>query len=505
MSQQFSEDDVPRLSYRRPPSAAGRLALLGLLLIGGGIAAAWMVYTEFRIDVPTAQMAILVHKTGLDLNNSEEAAMSAEYKGVQADVLTEGRHFRNPYYWAWTVEPQTEVPPGKVGVLTRLVGDELPAGEFLATSTKEKGIVPGVKLPGRYPINTYFYRIEMVDPVTIDAGYQGVVSNLAGPLAEDPNVLLVSDGKRGTQAKTLHEGTHLINPYEQQVHKVDCRSQRFNLAAEKDFGFPSKDGYWVTMDAVVEFRIDPKKVASVYVTYNDEKNGDAIDEEIISEIILPNARSICRLEGSSILGKDFIGSRKGFQEKFQKDLSKQCALSGIEIVQALITKIVPPAQIALPIQEREIAKQTEKQYQQQLLQQAAEKRQKVQKQLVSQKQAIVGAEQEVVKITTEAMQQQEVAVTKANEKLAVAELKLEAAKDQAEAILSLGEGAAEVLMFKNEAEAAGWKRSVTAFDGSGAKFAQNVLYQKISAAYREVMVNTADSPLMKIFETFQTK
>jgi hypothetical protein len=55
---------------------------------------------------------------------------------------------------------------------------------------------------------------------------------------------------------------------------------------------------------------------------------------------------------------------------------------------------------------------------------------------------------------------------------------------------------------KNQAEAAGWKRSVEAFDGSGSEFAQYVLYQKIAGAYRNIMVNTADSPIMRIFESF---
>ena len=41
-----------------------------------------------------------------------------------------------------------------------------------------------------------------------------------------------------------------------------------------------------------------------------------------------------------------------------------------------------------------------------------------------------------------------------------------------------------------------------AFDGSGGEFAQYVLYQKIASAYRNIMINTADSPIMKIFDSF---
>jgi hypothetical protein len=115
---------------------------------------------------------------------------------------------------------------------------------------------------------------------------------------------------------------------------------------------------------------------------------------------------------------------------------------------------------------------------------------------------VVVAEQAVVKVTTQAMQEQEVAVTKANENLAVGQLKLDASIDEAAAIEAKGKAAADVVRFDNEAAAAGWKKAVEAFEGDGQGYAQFVLYQKLSASYRRIMVNTADSPIMKIFESF---
>ena len=76
------------------------------------------------------------------------------------------------------------------------------------------------------------------------------------------------------------------------INLVDCRSQRFNLAAKnEDMGFPSKDGFWVSLDGIIEFRIKPEKASEVYVIYNERKNGDAIDEEIIDKIIRLEPRS----------------------------------------------------------------------------------------------------------------------------------------------------------------------------------------------------------------------
>ena len=41
------------------------------------------VYNSCLIEVPNRHMAMLVHKMGKDLENSESIAPSEEYKGVQ--------------------------------------------------------------------------------------------------------------------------------------------------------------------------------------------------------------------------------------------------------------------------------------------------------------------------------------------------------------------------------------------------------------------------------------
>lgn len=493
----------------RQKSHAGEILLvifMILLVIVGGIA----VYSMFRIEVGRGQVAVLIRKTGKDLPNSEEVAPSEDFKGVQRKMLTEGRYFYNPYEWKWKVVDQIEIGSGEMGIKVSLTGDDLGYGEFLAKIDPEtgeadtKGIVPGVLNPGRYPIHPYLYYIEIQKPVTIPAGFKGVVTNLADPLASDPNRLLVKPGERGVQEKTLEPGTHYLNPYEYRIDLVDCRSQRFNLGEEGDMGFPTKDGFWVSLDGVIEFRVNPEKASEVYVMFNDIRNGPVIDEEIVQTVIMPNARSFCRLSGSNSSGREFIqgATRTAFQETFEKSMREACQPLGIEIIQALITRIRPPQQIADPVKQREIAKQQELQFKQQILQQESEQKLAIERALVDQKQAIVKADQEVVKITTLAKQEQQVAVTKANQELAVAKLKMEAAMDEAAAITSLGKAAADVIRFENEAESAGWKKAVEAFGGDGESYAQYTLYKKLSNSYRKIMANTADSPIMKIFEAF---
>ncbi|GDY10949.1 MAG: band 7 protein [Planctomycetota bacterium] len=506
----------------KPTSKAG--VTTGLIVAGGFLllVVSWMTYTMFRIDVGQDEFAVLIHKTGLDLKNTDEVAPSKDHKGVQREVLTTGRYFRDPFNWDWEIKKLVEIKSTNMGVLVSLTGDDLPYGEFLAkaadgqpiTDVTEvisgrklitKGIVPNVLKPGPYRINPYLFKVEdMHEPVTISAGFKGIVTNLTGPSSKQSNKLLVKEGERGVQEKTLDAGMYYINPYMTRISKLDCRSQRFNLAEKKDMGFPSKDGFWVTIDGRIEFKVNPEKAAEVFVIYNEDLNGDAIDEELIRKVILPNARSICRLEGSSKLGSEFIKGETAmtFEKKFQAAMKKDCDSLGVEIVQAVITSIHPPSQIAEPIKARETARLDEKKFQQMKRQQEQEKKLAEQKELVKQRAGLVAVDRDIIKLTTEAEREQQITVTKANQELAVAKLKLDAAKDEAAALVAKGQGEAEVIRLQNEAEAAGWKRAVAAFSGNGNQYAQYVLFQKLSTAYRKIMVNTADSPIMKIFESF---
>ena len=82
-------------------------------------------------------------------------------------------------------------------------------------------------------------------------------------------------------------------------------------------------------------------------------------------------------------------------------------------------------------------------------------------------------------------------------------MKLKAAEDLAAAILAEATATAEIIHFGNDAEAAGWRKAVEAFDGNGGEYARWVMLRKLAPSYRSIMVNTADSPLMDVFEGYK--
>jgi regulator of protease activity HflC (stomatin/prohibitin superfamily) len=492
--------------------------LLRVLMLGGGLlgvivailAAGPVIYYLCRVEVPSKHMAVMIKKTGKDLPPNEELAKAEEYKGVQHKVLGEGRYFYNPYSWEWVIVPQVEIPEGKLGIRTRLYGDDLPPGELISRKESEKGIVPEVLRPGRYAINAlvqgagklarvdvYAEHVELFDPITVPAGYQGIVTRRSDPLSETPNELLSMPGARGVQKDTLEPGTYYVNPFITRIRLIDCRSQRFNLTEGGEIGFPSKDGFWISLEGIVEFRVRKDAAALVFVTYNSEHNDTPfprIDEEIIEKVILPNARSYCRLRGSNQSGREFISGE-----------TETCRAQGVEIVQALVTKIRPPEKIAEPVRARQIALQNEKQFQRQILQQKSEEDLAIEQELVERKQELVQQEQEVVKLVTNAERNQEVALIEAQQRLKVAEFELLAAEDQAAAVMAHGRADADVIRFQNEAEAAGWKEAVKAFGNDGNEFARWVLLRKMAPSFQRMMINTGDSPLMDVFEQFNEK
>jgi regulator of protease activity HflC (stomatin/prohibitin superfamily) len=520
-------DDPVRWFVRRPLPI---LVLAAVVLIGGGT-----YYSAFRIDVRPGEVAVLIHRTGKELPNDMELAPDESYRGVLAEVMTEGRDFRNPLNWEWEIHKQLEVPQGKLAVPVRLFGKAPPAGAIIA-GPGEKGVQAEVLKPGRYPqySNPYAYALArnpadgspFWPAVEVPAGHKGVVTLLAAPLPADPNVYVVPSGYRGTQPSTdaLDPGTYYLNPFTHKVSVVDCRSKRYEMGKSADpaktadggpaspgetragglhseMGFMSSDGFWVVLEGYIEFRVNPGKVAETYCIYKDyQYAGDDIQREIVETVILPNARSFCRITGAKSPGGAFISgeTRRKFQDEFKRSLKETCERMGVDVLDALVTNIRPPEDIAEPIRQREVAKQRAGQYEREKERELSEAKLKIETRTIDKKRKLIQAQQEVVTTFTKAEQEQEVAKTQAEQRLKVAQTRLEAARDQASALMAAGRAKAAVKVLENKAYADGLAAGVEAF-GDGNLYAQHVLLQKVAPSLRSLMGNTEGSIFTDMF------
>ena len=234
-----------------------------LFVIGVPILAALFVWYGCRIEPGNGQIAILIKKTGKTLPADEIVATSADYKGIQLEVLGEGRYFRNPYVWDWRIVPVTDIPAGKFGVLVRKFGKNLPEGEIIAPDPETRGIVREVLGTGKHRINPYAYDVKICDDIVIMPGNIGVVGNLTGKdlfsgaandLASGKGFLTAPD-RKGIQQAVLKEGTHRINPYIQSVAIVNIQSQRYEFSGKDAIGFITLDGFQISLEGTVEFNI----------------------------------------------------------------------------------------------------------------------------------------------------------------------------------------------------------------------------------------------------------
>src|SRR5690349_13351394 len=241
--------------------------------------------------------------------------------------------------------------------------------------------------------------------------------------------------------------------------------------------FPSADSFDIRLEGFVEWSIIPKELPLRYVQYG---MGGHLIPYMEQTVILPYARSFCRLIRRKYTARDFISgdTKLKFQAEFDTKLREECRKQGIEILQALVRDIVPPDAIKNPINEREIAKQQIKTLEQQIVVAKSQADLATQTEMANQNQAIGEANKQVVTIVKQAEQQ------------------------QADALVAKGKADAEVILLQKKAEAEPLRQQVLAF-GDGNAYAQYFFYQKLAPSVKSILTNT-DGPFADMFKQFAT-
>ena len=192
------------------------IAIAALIFLSKGI-----------ILVKEGEVAVLIKKTGKDLDNYNEQrgeynyllscpiiAPDASYKGIQLDVLVEGWHFYNPYTWEHEIHEQIKIEKGMVGVKIRRHGAALNYQESqVIAGPGQIGIVGDVLTPGDYPINPYVYDVILQKAYQVKRGQRGVVSNLAGKIEQRPLFFYADIKDPGTLIEKLQAGKTPLEQY----------------------------------------------------------------------------------------------------------------------------------------------------------------------------------------------------------------------------------------------------------------------------------------------------
>lgn len=470
------------------PPGINKNALAAIAVIAALLALPVWYWYWWRIEPGNGELAVLIRKTGDSLPADKILAEREGQKGIQSEVLGEGRYFRNPYVWDWEIHPLTDIPAGKLGVKVRLSGDKLPPGEIIARDNT-KGIENDVLTPGKYRINPYGYQVLVLDAINIRPGNVGIKIRLVGrdmfspgQKSEESNGYLVDLDSKGVPPEVLDPGTYYLNPYLWAVVEVNLQSQRFEMSGVDVIQFLTSDGFTVRVEGTIEFNI--RRDMAAVLTH---KVGDM--EDIIKKLILPRARGFVRIEGSKKSAVEFIvgETRQQFQNDLEKHLKNTCNEFGVSVNSVLIRNIIPPNEVAAIIRRRELAFQDVKKIEQQIRQ--AKSRAELVRQEMLALQSARKVEAETVRMRAEisARQDQEVKGIAANRELEVAKINQKTAEKLAEAKLLSGQADSDVIRLRNEAETAVLKTKAEAF-GNGEAWARYNLYQALAPRLRNIML-----------------
>jgi hypothetical protein len=486
-----------------------------------------------RVEVPPDSFLVRINLWGKDLPEGEILAPDDSYKGVQKEVLPEGRHFLNPILYRYETHRVTIVPPGKCLVLTRKAGSEIPAdrlagGDFLAREG-ERGIVREVLLPGKHRINPYEYTAQPVDAVEVRTNQVGVRTVKWGdaPPAgrQDPYVVpLRRAGRpyRGVQEKPVRPGTYYLNPYAEAIVPVDIRSHPVEF---KDIEFPSRDGFQIKPHVLVAYKVVPAKAPHLFVTLCDQgllhQEGATEEQqkknEILQKVVLPLIRGYVRIEGSKYDARDYISQQKepeagvavNPRERLQKELMAKvtgpCEELGILIESITVAQIDAGqalTQLAEQIAQREQARITREKNKELVAQHQQEQELKAKEALVDQKRAIVDAKTRLGVETEKAQQLKEVEEARLKQELKAAQTRLEAAKNQARAVITKGRAEAAVIKAGNEAEVSGLRTAVNGFP-TPEQFAQYHVVSRLAPALSEIFASDS-SDFARVFAAYMT-
>lgn len=263
-------------------------------------------------------------------------------RGLQPQVMLAGSYYLNP--WAVQIEERfmTEVPIGNVGVVISYIGeegDDVTGVQFKHGNIVEKGF-RGVWMealgPGKYPINTYTTKVELV-PTT------NLVLNWANARSE--------------------------------AHMLDKNLSTITVR--------SRDGFPFNLDVAQIIHVPALEAPKVIARFGSMNN-------LVSQVLEPTIGNYFRNSAQDSDVITFLTSRKERQESAKAHISRVLEEYNVNAVDTLIGDIVPPEALMKTLTDRKIAEEEQKTYQTQRM--AQEQRQGMEKET-----AIADMQKEIVK------------------------------------------------------------------------------------------------------------
>lgn len=277
-----------------------------------------------------------------NFQNSDAFLQNGGNKGLQPQVILAGSYYLNPWFALVEQIKMTEIPIGYVGVVISYVGSEgkdLSGTEFKhgnIVSKGEKGVWAEPLGPGKYPINTFIMRVELV-PTT------NLVLNWANARSE--------------------------------AHQLDKHLSTITVR--------SKDGFPFNLDVSQIIHIPTTEAPKVIARFGNMVN-------LVGQVLEPTIGNYFRnsAQDSDVIA--FLSSRKERQDAAKTRISEVLEQYNVNGVDTLIGDIVPPESLMKTLTDRKIAEEQNTTFE-------TQKRAEVTRQTLEKETAVADMQKEIVK------------------------------------------------------------------------------------------------------------
>ncbi len=247
------------------------------------------------------------------------------YKGLQVQVMLAGRYFLNPRFATVETRPMTDVPIANAGVVIAYVGDtgvdvtgeSFKHGNLVAKG--QKGVWAEPLDPGKYPINPYTHRVEIVPTANV--------------------VLNWATGKT-------------------EAHRLDANLSTITVR--------SSDGFTFNLDVSQIIHVPRNDAPKVIARFGSMAN-------LVTQVLEPTIGNYFRNAAQSSDVIDFLKERQRRQNDAKDQITRALIDYNVGAVDTLIGDITPPEALMKPLTDRKIAEQEKVTYETQRLAQDTRK------------------------------------------------------------------------------------------------------------------------------------
>jgi uncharacterized membrane protein YqiK len=287
------------------------------------------------LEIPDNMVGVVTTKDGKPLATGEIAGkevpghnmyQDAEafitnggHKGLQEQVILAGRYFINPRFATVETKPMTDVPIANVGVVIAYVGEEgkdVTGDAFKhgnLVSRGQKGVWCDPLDPGKYPINPFTHKVEIVPTANI--------------------VLNWATGKS-------------------EAHKLDEKLSTITVR--------SSDGFTFNLDVSQIIHVPRNDAPKVIARFGTMAN-------LVTQVLEPTIGNYFRNAAQTSDVIEFLKKRSERQAEAKVSIGAALGEYNVNAIDTLIGDIIPPEALMKTLTDRKIAEQEQVTYKTQQL------------------------------------------------------------------------------------------------------------------------------------------